>query len=77
MKFGKFSCGCIGFENKLIIRPCDGDRLAVSTREINLPFEPFSEADLEVFADGLGDLIADGYRFREIKRLLEGGGIYS
>ena len=79
MNLSKFSCGCIGwaFEPKaLVLTPCDGDRndpyISPYWRDLSdKTHEPLDETEAKKLLDEVADLIHDGHRFREVRRLLK------
>ena len=79
MKLYKFGCGCIGFDEQTIVRPCD----SIDDREYGISHDrnrildrnkPGVELDArrtnEILLD-LNMLIIDGYRFRQLRSLLK------
>ena len=80
--FVKYECGCIGFPPKengfaIIIKPCDEDgELTFSDRDVRknkivMPYTELSEIGVGEFKTQIQRLMYDGYKFRDIKRLLK------
>jgi len=63
-----------------LVKPCDTDRddpeyclrhsAGRSSTLAHKPSTKLSDAEIESIFDDLGDLIADGYRFRDLKTIL-------
>lgn len=78
MTLSKFSCGCIGwaFEPKaLVLVPCDGERndpcIFPYWRDLSdKSHEPLDEEKSRKLLDEVAELVHDGHRFQEVRRLL-------
>lgn len=79
----KFSCGCVGLPTKdpqhtIIFKICDADfhssgNICATHRDMtNKDYEYMSERDAKCIIEEMGSLIGDGYKFREIRGLLNG-----
>jgi hypothetical protein len=79
--FVRFECGCKGIivdgdmdnVDAIIIERCDrdsADELIFHLERQNRPWTDHSEYQLQYY-DRISSLLRDGYRYREIKRLLK------
>ena len=77
MKLVRYACGCIGTLSGTIIKPCAPfAKLGFSKqRRPSDDYVELTDAQHTAFYKEISDLIADGYRFRRIKKLLAGGGV--
>lgn len=76
----KFSCGCVGWRSKskpeaLILNACDSDdgHLSLTRRPMDKSWEHVTAEEMEHYEAEIRGLLADGYRFRTIRQLLEWG----
>lgn len=75
----KFSCGCVGWCNgpteTIILHACDSDdgHLSLVRRPKDHSCVPLSNEETQYYIDEIRGLLADGYRFRTIRQLLEWG----
>lgn len=81
MMLVQYSCGCMGIPfddkgNALILDQCDdpdGDSATIHIRDMDgKESEPLTESQSKEIIRNVGSLVGDGYRFREVKRLLNG-----
>ncbi len=81
MPFVKFSCGCIGLDCKngdaVVLKPCDlpsdmwWEPITVYRRDLSdKSTSPLAPEEAENLLNEIGGLVADGYRFRQVKSLL-------
>jgi len=84
MNLVRFDCGCIGFApdkdgNALIVEACDsddGERISFFEQSMKnmdntiKSYKPLTEIGVGQLKTKIQCLISDGYKFREIKRLL-------
>lgn len=85
MKLVKYKCGCVGFypplpatKKSLILDYCattqdDPGGLGACHVEIKDPdtHDVLQEDDIEILFKKIGSLVGDGYRWRELKRLID------
>ena len=83
MPFVKFSCGCIGLESNdgdaVVLKPCDlpsdmcWEPITLYRRDLSdKSATPLSTEEAEDLLNEIGGLVADGYRCRQVKSLLNG-----
>jgi len=74
----KFTCGCVGIPPRpdsevigspVILVDCEDGGLCFARRRVHPENTPLSETRERKIFDQISSLIADGYRFREVKKL--------
>lgn len=77
--FVQFECGCIGLNNEadtkksIIFQACDDDERALSVwfRDMSgKEIIPLTDQELEALIRRLSQVLLDGYRFQDLKRIL-------
>jgi hypothetical protein len=78
MAFVKWDCGCVGLKTNnrdIVIEACDRDyesseTLTFTYRETDREFINLTDSEIDEYCRSIDMMLADGFRFRKLKTLI-------